>query len=70
VPAHGGRRLLIFVRIEFIAQHCTCFRKQRRRRIDIDELAGSHCQQRPIADREKTEAEIGEPAIFHDRLRR
>ena len=60
MPAHGGRRLLVFVGIELIGEHCRCIRQHGRRHRDVEQSRRGLCQNRPIADGKEAEINGGQ----------
>ena len=56
--------------IKLFAQRYRRIGQYLRRDSNVNQLAGSPREQRPIANSKEAEAEIGEPAASYDRLRR
>ena len=69
MPAHGGCRLMILQRVEFVIQCRSRLAQHGGRNGDIDQFAGRPGLQWAITDGKETKAKIGKPPVPDESLR-
>ena len=70
MPSHGAARRLIVGRVELTPQRLGGLKQRLRRHRLADQSCRRRNKDRPVTDAEKSRAEIRQPFIFHDGLRR